>query len=638
MADKNKFNVRFLPFETVVSVSAGRTLLDAIHLSHLPLKTSCGGVGTCGECRVRILEGKIGEKASTGLPEKIAYQGFVLACRTSIAGDMTVQLPHFEELSIQSVTESDYFHRNKEHLSGVYEIAPPVAKIFLTLDPPSLENKTSDLKRLLLQLKKETGFSDWECPLPVLKKLAGTVRQDPDRVDCVLSWVNQARKIIDVCPASEQRSSLGIACDIGTSTVALHLVDLSDGKILNTASSYNQQIKCGEDIISRIHYAQKPGSLHELRALIVQTINQLIRKAVDGAGISSSHIDYGSFSGNTTMIHLFLGCDPHHIRLDPYVPTFNRVPVLRAEDLDLEINREADVFIAPSVGSYVGGDITAGLLGTPMLRDGQGLSLFIDAGTNGELVVGNSDWLMTCACSAGPAFEGSGIKCGMPASEGAIESLTINSRGEPEFSTIMDSPPKGLCGSGLVDLLAELFSRGTIDRSGKFIERKAKERLIDSEEGPAFLIVKKEDSFWGKDIVITENDIASLIRTKGAVFSACALLLKNVGLDFEAIDFVFIAGGFGRYLNVENAVRIGLLPDLDRKKFQYMGNSSLLGALLVLLSEKNREMVENLANRMTYVELNTEPGYMNEYTGALFLPHTKMELFPSVKNFFLAKE
>jgi uncharacterized 2Fe-2S/4Fe-4S cluster protein (DUF4445 family) len=272
-----------------------------------------------------------------------------------------------------------------------------------------------------------------------------------------------------------------------------------------------------------------------------------------------------------------------------------------------------------------------------MLRDDQALSLFIDAGTNGELVVGNSDWLMTCACSAGPAFEGSGIKCGMPASEGAIESLSMDNRGEPEFSTIMDSPPKGLCGSGLVDLLAELFSHGTIDRSGKFIERKAQERLIDSDEGPAFLIVKKEDSFWGKDIVITENDIASLIRTKGAVFSACALLLKNVGLDFQAIDNIFIAGGFGRYLNVENAVRIGLLPDLDRKKFQYMGNSSLLGALLVLLSEKNREMVENLADRMTYVELNTEPGYMDEYTGSLFLPHTKIELFPSVKNFFRAK-
>jgi uncharacterized 2Fe-2S/4Fe-4S cluster protein (DUF4445 family) len=638
MADKNKFNVRFLPFETEISVSAGMTLLDAIHLTHLPLKTSCGGAGTCLECRVKIVEGEIGKKAATGLPEKIASQGFVLACRTLVAGDMTVQLPHFEELSIQSVTESDYFQQNKERLSGVYEIAPPVTKISLTLDPPSFENKTSDLKGLLLQLKKETGFSDWGCPLPVLRKLAGTVRQDPGRVDCILSSVNRPGRIIDVSPTSEKRSSLGIACDIGTSTVALHLVDLSDGKILSTASSYNQQIKCGQDIISRIHYSQKPGRLHELRALIVQTINQLIRKAVAGANVLSSHVDYASFSGNTTMIHLFLGCNPHHIRLDPYVPTFNRVPFLRAENLDLEINREADVFIAPSVGSYVGGDITAGLLGTPMLRDDQALSLFIDAGTNGELVVGNSDWLMTCACSAGPAFEGSGIKCGMPASEGAIESLTMDSRGEPEFSTIMDSPPKGLCGSGLVDLLAELFSHGTIDRSGKFIERKAQERLIDSDEGPAFLIVKKEDSFWGKDIVITENDIASLIRTKGAVFSACALLLKNVGLDFNAIDYVFIAGGFGRYLNVENAVRIGLLPDLDREKFQYMGNSSLLGALLVLLSEKNRKMVENLADRMTYVELNTEPGYMDEYTGALFLPHTKIELFPSVKNFFRAKE
>ena len=632
-----KFRVLFLPFEIEVLVEAGTTVLDAVKTAKLPLKTTCGGAGTCAECRVQVIKGKALETAVPGFSGDLASQGFVLACQSSVNENLTVQLPHFEQLSIQSVTESDYFNLNRDLISGVYEIAPPLKKLSLTLDPPSLEDNSSDLKRIEAQLKKETGLADWRCRHSVLKRLAGAVRHDPDRIDCILSSHDEERIMIDVSPASENRKILGIACDIGTSTVALHLTDLNSGDILSTASSFNQQIKCGEDIISRINYARKPERLLELHDLIVQTINNLIRKAVDGAGVSASFIDYGSFSGNTTMTHLFLNCDPRHIREAPYTPTFNRTPLVRAQELGLDMNCEASVFCAPSVGSYVGGDITAGLLSTPMLRESEAVSLFIDAGTNGELVVGNSDWLITCACSAGPAFEGSGIRCGMPASAGAIEAVSMKSRQELELQTIGGTRPKGLCGSGLVDLLAELFSHEHIDRNGRFIENNASRRLVATEEGPAYIVVKGKETFWGKDIVITQNDITSLIRTKGAIFSACALLLKNVGLNFQAIDHVYIAGGFGRNLNVNHAVRIGLLPDLERDKFHYLGNSSLLGALLILLSERNRKMVEDTAAQMTYVELNTEPQYMNEYTGALFLPHTNMELFPSVQEHFFQK-
>ncbi|MGD2296016.1 MAG: ASKHA domain-containing protein [Candidatus Aminicenantes bacterium] len=638
MTDKETVNVRFLPFETEISVGEGSTLLDALKKANLPIKSSCGGVGTCRECLMRIVEGDIAETTSAGLPADIVSQGFVLACQAKIKDSLTVQLPHFEEISIQSVTESDYFNQNKERISGVYEITPWVKKFPLILNPPSLENNYSDLKRIEIQLKKEGIPAGWRCGYSVLQKLARTVRQDPDRIDCVLSSWGQERTIIDISPASAGRKTLGIACDIGTSTVALHLADLDDGEILSTASSYNQQIKCGEDIISRINYAFKRERLEELHKLVIKTINHLIKKTIKDAGVTASDIACGSFSGNTTMTHLFLGCDPRYIREEPYVPTFNRVPIVCAGDLGLDMNREAPVICAPAVGSYVGGDITAGLLATPILRDTEHIFLFIDAGTNGELVVGNSDWLVTCACSAGPAFEGSGIKCGMPASEGAMESLTIKGQEEVAFQTINGSKPKGLCGSGLVDLLAELFTHECINRSGVFIEDNIGTRLVDTEDGPAYLIAGGEDTYWGKDIVITENDIASLIRTKGAVFSACALLLKNVGLDFDSIENVFLAGGFGRHLDVENAVRIGLLPDLQRDKFQYIGNSSLLGALLILFSENNKKKVEELAGKMTYVELNTEPRYMNEYTGALFLPHTEMELFPSVSELFLSKK
>ena len=637
MSNKKEINVRFLPFEIEVSVEEGESLLDTIRQANLPMKTSCGGEGTCGECYVKIIKGAVPENAGKGLPSDIASLGFVLACQTKIEENLTVQLPHFDELTIQSVTESDYFNRNKDNISGVYEVNPAVRKFSLKLDPPSLENNYSDLRRLENKLNEKFGPKGWKCAFPVLQKLARTIRHDPYNVDCFLFSSGLENSIIDVVPSSYDKKVLGIACDIGTSTVALHLVDLTDGTILSTASSYNQQIKCGDDVISRINYARKPERLKELHELVIKTINHLIHKAANTARVSFADIYHGSVSGNTTMIHLFLDCDPRYIREDPYVPTFNLPPSVFAENLGLDMFPEARIFCAPAVGSYVGGDITAGILSTPMLTTAEDISLLIDAGTNGELVIGNKDWMMTCACSAGPAFEGSGIHCGMPASDGAIESIKLNKKKGPDFRTINDIKPKGLCGSGLVDLLSELYMHGFIDRSGKFISNNTKGRVKDTEEGLAFLILQGKNTFWGNDLVITENEIASLIRTKGAVFSACQLLIKNLGIDFNTIANIYIAGGFGRHLDVENAIRIGLLPDLDRFKFHYVGNSSLLGALLVLISERNREKIENLADKMTYIELNTEPRYMNEYTGALFLPHTELELFPTVKDILANK-
>jgi len=334
------------------------------------------------------------------------------------------------------------------------------------------------------------------------------------------------------------------------------------------------------------------------------------------------------------MIHLLLGLDPRYIREEPYVPTLNRVPILRARDVHLKMNAEARVHFAPSVGSYVGGDILAGLLCTPIVSQVDKISVFIDIGTNGELVLGNKEWLMSCACSAGPAFEGSSIRCGMPAAIGAIEKLKIKEDGTVEYRVIGGGKPKGICGSGLIDLLAELFVHGCVDRHGKFNTEKIGGRLVGKEAGKGFLVERGTRTFWGKDLLITENDIANLIRTKGAVFSACALLLNHAGLSFDQIESFYIAGGFGQNLDVENAVRIGLLPDLERAKFHYLGNTSLLGAHLILLSEKNRDRVNELERMMTYLELNIEPGYFNEYTGALFLPHTKKELFPSVERLF----
>ncbi len=624
------FHVTFLPFDITVKVPEKTTLWEAAKLGRLPLKTPCGSEGACGECIVQVLEGPYTAKPSASLSKKLVTQGYTLACQTQITADLTVLLPRFKELPIKSVVTSDFFENSRDQISGFFEISPDIKFVKVCLPDPTLEDNYSDLKRLKRELNKKTGMKDIRCSFTALQSLAHSVRAQAGNVEVVCESEPHRLRVLEVYPKNAAKRLWGAACDIGTSTVACSLVDLETGKIQATTSGLNQQIKCGHDIISRINYAQKSGGLKELQSLILKTINNLIEKAASVVELSASEICCAVFAGNTTMIHLLLGLEPRFIREEPYVPTFNELPPFVAKDVGIKIHPEAGIHFAPAVGSYVGGDITAGILCTPLLSS-EKVSLFIDAGTNGELVVGNQDWLMTCACSAGPAFEGSGTACGMPARQGAIERIKLDNHDNFLYSVIGDTAPQGICGSGLVDLMSELFIHGFIDRQGKFTN-KATDKLVENEDGVAFLVESEQKSFWGKDMLLTEKDIANLIRTKGAVYSACLLLLKNVGLEPKDIDAIYIAGGFGRHLNIENAIRIGLVPDLPRDRFFYLGNSSLTGAYLMLLSHKNRTFVKEIAGKMTYIELNTEPRYMNEYTGSLFLPHTDMELFPSVRQ------
>ena len=623
--------VRFLPFDVSVEMAAGTTILDAVREAGLPIKASCGGKGTCGDCIVKVLEGAYETAPSAALSAELADENFVLACLARVTGDLTVDLPHFEEIYVKSADPIAITEGDSDRLSAVYEIDPAITELRFEVPPPTLESNYGDLSCVTQEIRKTLPTADLRCEVSALQNLARAVRADEGRIAVVLFRDGHTSTIVDVRPAREAGGIYGISCDIGTTTVALSLVNLETGEPVETVLGLNRQLKCGEDIISRINYAAKPARLEELRNLVVATINSLIEKAIDVHDISTRDIYLASVSGNTTMLHLLLNLDPRYIREEPYVPTFNRLPIMRARDIGIRIGPAGRVYCAPAVGSYVGGDITAGLLATPMLRDSERVSIFIDVGTNGELVVGNGDWLMTCACSAGPAFEGGGVRCGMPATQGAIDRIKIRDDGALEYRVIEDTKPRGVCGSGLVDLMADLLIHGYIDRQGRLRTGRAGERLVESDRGKGFLIEKAENTYWGHDLVIAERDIANLIRTKGAVFSACSLLLKQVGLTFDKIDAFYIAGGFGHHLDVENAIRIGLLPDLDRGKFHYLGNSALLGAYLILISDRNRKLVEEVSAKMTYVELNTEPSYMNEYTGALFLPHTDLSLFPSVK-------
>ncbi len=452
---------------------------------------------------------------------------------------------------------------------------------------------------------------DWEITLTLVEQ------------DCLL-------RIVDVEPGDVTRHRFGLAIDVGTTSVVVHLVDLIDGRVVEVASSYNAQISCGEDVISRIIYAQK-GGLEELHQKVISTINKLIAQLAEKSGILSDKLEEVVAAGNTTMTHLLLGIDPANIRRDPYIPTAAYFPLICAAELGIKVNSRAPLYCVPCVASYIGGDITAGVLRSEMYKSDE-LCLFIDIGTNGEIVLGNRDWLVAASCSAGPAFEGGGVKCGMRAMTGAIEQIAINRQHyEPEFIKVIGGgKPSGICGSGIIDALAGLFLAGVVDRKGK-INGELKSPRIRCHEGVAeYVLVWAKESLTQADIVLTELDIDNLIRAKGAMYAGFRVLLNQMGLDFEQLDRFLIAGGLGNYLNIESAVVIGLLPDIPYDRFEYLGNSSVIGAHLALLSSKLRQEGERIAGSMTNIELSVSLDFMEEYTSALFLPHTDFKAFPTV--------
>jgi uncharacterized 2Fe-2S/4Fe-4S cluster protein (DUF4445 family) len=437
--------------------------------------------------------------------------------------------------------------------------------------------------------------------------------------------------IIDIEPGNSTVHNYGIAVDIGTTTIAVQLVSLPLAKIVATRSDYNDQVSCGLDVISRINYARRGDRREELRSRVLGTINRLIRQVAESHGVHPQRICNAVVSGNTTMTHLLLGLNPEYIRLEPYTPTLLEVPYLSAADVGIEINPESWVYISPSVGSYVGGDITAGLLCTDLAIETEGFKLFIDIGTNGEIVVGNDEVMMACACSAGPAFEGGGIGCGMRAAIGAIERVEVDPQtGVATCSTIGDTKPKGICGSGMISLLAELFLTGWLDAAGKFDRRRTSPAIIVEGRYAKYVIAEADEADGNKALTISELDIENIIRAKAAIYSACSLMVQQLGCELADLEKIYIGGGFGRFLDIEKAIVIGLIPDIDRSKFQYIGNSSLMGSYMVLVSDDYRLRQLRLAKRMTYIDLSTDPSYMDQYTGALFLPHTDPNCFPSV--------
>ncbi len=631
-----KVSVLFFPDNLVAQVEPGTSLLKAAALAGIEIKSNCGGKGTCGRCIVKIKDGQVKIEGVGNIPVKMRQAGYVLGCRCFVEGNVVVEIPKDSRLEEHQVLldEKDVLleHDVEESLEA-YAFKPLCRKIKLTLSPPTFTENASDLDRLQAALRQETECEGVKVGLRVLRDLPETLREGNFQITVTLAEFDSCGEIIHIEPGFSEKKSYGLAVDIGTTTVVVYLLDLETGVTLGKKGTYNKQARYGDDVITRmIHATEKKEGLQDLHKAVIGTINQLIEDILAQTGVGKDDIHAAMVAGNTTMDHLFMGITPKYIRLEPYIPVANDTPPIKAAELGLSMHPDAWVYSFPSPASYVGGDIVSGALAVNIAKT-EKLTLFIDIGTNGEIVLGNKDWLMSCACSAGPAFEGGGITFGMRAMKGAIEHINIDPETyEVEVDTIGKMKPMGICGSGLIDGLAELRETGIIDRAGKFQVDISTSRMIDGEDGPEFVLVWGKDTECNKNIVISETDVKNLLRAKGAVYAGIRSLLKAVDFEEEMIEQVLIAGGFGNYLNVRDAIEIGLLPDLPTEKFIFVGNASVKGARLALLSQEAFREVRQVGKLMTYIELSVGNDFMDEFMSAVFIPHTDLGLFPSVKQ------
>jgi len=637
-----KKTVHFLPDDIKVSVEDGENLLNVAANAGVYIDAFCGGDGVCGKCKIRIEQGEVAATQATKLKNAEIKEGFRLACQSKVVSDLVVKIPEIinkdgKRLKRKPKTTRSISARSLKKLIGTWQVDPPVEKRFLKLKPPSLEDNVSDFQRLMRTIKK----SCHDCKEPsydhpeLLQDLPFTLREANWEVTIILlrgRLAEEPDRIIAVEEGDTTKDFYGLAVDIGTTTVCGVLVDLNSGKVIAEASEYNAQIGYGEDVISRIVYSQRPGGLKALQAKVVYTINNVIERVCKKVIISPSDISYIMAAGNTIMSHLLLGLNPKYIRESPYTPVCSRFPLTRAAALNISAHPSVRLFLYPNVASYVGGDITAGVHACQMHKSPE-VTLFIDIGTNGEIVVGNEDWMVCAACSAGPAFEGGGIKYGMRASSGAIENFHIHPETlEPMIVTIDHTKPRGICGSGLISIVAELLEVGVINQRGKFKRNHNHPRIREGADGYEYVLAWSKDSMIGEDIAITEVDLDNLIRAKGAMYAGYLTLLESVGMNFTDLERIILAGNFGAYIDLERAISIGLLPDIDRNRFYYLGNGSLLGAQISLTDNQRFRERTQVSNIMTNMELSENPNFMNHYMAALFLPHTDMSLFPTIKK------
>ena len=621
-----------------ISVSPEETLLEAARKANVAIDAPCSGNGSCGKCRVKLLSGEVEGLQTSHISDGEYAEGWRLSCCTYARSDVTVQVPDIasayrSRMKTADLSSGEEVAIFEALLAGVKEAGIRLSNRFctvdLTLNEPTLEDTMPDNERLTWALEEQTGCTRVELPFYPMCRLPKALRDAQWKVRVIGEKKDGVFTVYDVTGQTDGAALCGLAVDIGTTTVSAVLFDLKDGRLLSKASGGNGQIRYGADVINRIVEQGKPGGRKKLQdAILRETLVPLIAVLCRDAGVSAGRILRMCVASNTTMNHLFVGVDADPVRTEPYIPAFFHWDGLKAKDLNLPLHPDADILLAPNIGSYVGGDITAGTF-AGMIWNKEELSLFIDLGTNGEIVFGNRDFLMSCACSAGPAFEGGDISCGMRATDGAIESCVIDGEStEPAFGVIGDAgqKPVGLCGSGIIDTIAELFRTGIINSKGLFV-REGRRVARDHHGTGRYILSFPEESATGREVALNEVDILNFIRAKGAIYSAIDTLLSAMDMDESVLEGVYVAGGIGSGINMKNAVRIGMFPNVPLELFHYIGNSSLAGAYAMALSDEAAQKVEQVAKNMTYMELSTHPGYMDAFVAACFLPHTDAARF-----------
>lgn len=633
--------VRFDNGAEAVRVPTGTLLSEAAREAGVEIMQPCGGQGRCGRCALQVVEGDVRRRSTLRLSTEDVQKGFALACQSVVEGDIRVVVPPQEKIerllttdrTVAEITVPAGYH---------YPGDQAIQRVRVSMTPPDMSDQTDDWSRLQTALRQQSGYEGVRISLAQMRKIGAILREGDWQVTAILdtyAWDRQGDppRLVDLRPGHEpdDQPVWGAAIDIGTTTVTLWLVDLVSGQVRAQVAEYNQQIARGEDVVSRIIFAGKNGGSEHMRSLVLETINKLLdlacKRIKSDPPVRPNQVVKASVVGNSTMIHLLLGIPAESIRLMPFVTTVNLIPTLTATEVGLNMHADASVDCLPGVASYVGADITGGVLSSGMV-DSENTTLFMDVGTNGEIVLGSSEWLATCACSAGPAFEGAGVQHGMRATKGAIEEIWINGETiEPTYRVIAGIKPRGLCGSSLISLLAEMFLTGIIDKGGNFNTSMGSPRIREGEHGWEYVIAWADESATGQDIAITHVDIDNLLRAKAAIYAGFTVLADSVGVPLEMVEQVLIGGSFGKYINVEKAIEIGLLPDLPWDRFQFLGNTAVKGAYLALLDKRARERVRDIAARMTYIELSADNTFYEAFMSAMFLPHTDLSRFPSVE-------
>ena len=622
----SRHSVTFQPHGKTVQVEADTSLLQAANEAGITINNLCGGDGICGRCKMIVLQGHVSGKVSTKLTREEIQKGYVLACLTPVNDNLVVEIPEETLAKEKKVAAGDAvrFRDFVEELEYEKDLVPSplVAKLYLEIEPPTLANNSADHQRVDDAIRKAMPSISTQMGLKIIKNLPEILRQNDYKITATVGLRRDIAEVMNIDGGDTSDRNYMAVVDMGTTTIVAHLVDGCSMRTLDARACFNSQGIYGREVTRRMITAEQKG-VEELQRLLVEDINGLITQLADANDIKLKDIMAVVCAGNTPMGHFLLGLCTRNIRRYPYVPSSVSPPPLRAAEVGLKINPRGLLYSLPAISGWVGSDITAGILATRMHEKNE-LALLMDIGTNGEIVIGNNEWLVAASASAGPALEGASVSCGMRAEGGAIERVWAE-EGKIRYRTIDDLPPTGICGSGIIDVVAVLLQEGIINRSGAFMEDAP--GVLEVEGLKRYVLVAPKGKKNGRSIYITESDIENVVTAKAAIFAAMKILLRRLDMSFDRIERFYIAGAFGGYINIENAITIGLIPDLPRERFVFAGNTSIKGAKIVAFYKEALARIEHIRQATTYYDLMGANDYVEEFQKAMFLPHTDIEIF-----------